>query len=348
MGQYNLNTASSVSEINIRVKNKVKIVGQNYRCGISVVTPIFNEEKNISTLFERLVAVMDALPQTYEIVAVNDGSSDSSLDELRAAVKRYPFVKVVDFRRNFGQTAALMAGIDLAEGEIVVMLDADLQNDPVDIPRLVEELNRGYDVVSGWRVDRKDHAIRRNMVSRVANGIISRISGVHLNDYGCTLKAYRAEVLSDVCLYGEMHRFIPIYASWMGARVTQIPVKHHARLYGKSNYGLERVIKVILDLIVVTFLDRYFVKPIYVFGSFGFLSLVTSFVAGIAAIILKIFFGISFILTPLPLLSAITFLIGFLSIFMGLLAEMILRTYFESQGRRPYAIREVIKSTAEA
>ena len=229
---------------------------------LSVITPIYNEEKNIAILVERLVAVLKELGQPFEIVAVNDGSRDGSLTELRKQAALHRELKIVDFRRNYGQTAAIMAGIDHAGGEIIVSIDADLQNDPEDIPRLLAKMAEGFDVVSGWRRDRKDAALRRNFVSRVANRIISRISGVHLHDYGCTLKAYRRDVVKNVRLYGEMHRFIPIYATWMGAKVADIPVRHFARRHGRSNYGLERVVKVILDLIVVKFLDRYMVKPI--------------------------------------------------------------------------------------
>eukprot|EP01034_Spumella_vulgaris_P010497 gene10497-13318_t len=213
-------------------------------------------------------------------------------------------VKVVHFRRNAGQTAAMMAGIDFASGDVLIPLDADLQNDPADIPRLLAKLDEGYDVVSGWRKDRKDDSLRRNLPSRIANSLISRVSGVALHDYGCSLKAYRRDVIKGVKLYGEMHRFIPIYASWNGARVTELPVTHHARRFGVSKYGLERIAKVFLDLMVVKFLDRYAQKPIYVFGGFGLVNLAVSFLAGLWAIILKLFYGTSFILSPLPLLAA--------------------------------------------
>lgn len=312
------------------------------RPAISVITPIYNEEDNIEPLLAALLPVLRGLGQEFEIIAVNDGSRDASLQRLRIAADAVPELRVVNFRRNCGQTAAMMAGIDYAAGEIIISIDADLQNDPGDIPKLLEKLAEGYDVVSGWRKDRQDHAIRRNLVSRIANWIISRISGVHLKDYGCTLKAYRADVLKGVRLYGEMHRFIPIYASWMGARTTEIPVRHHSRRFGRSKYGLERVAKVILDLIVVKFLDLYFVKPIYIFGGFGLVALALSFVSAGAALYLKLFEGYSLIMTPLPLLAAMTFLIGSMSVLMGLLAEMLVRTYFESQGRASYIVRELI------
>jgi glycosyltransferase involved in cell wall biosynthesis len=234
-----------------------------------------------------------------------------------------------------------MAGIDHARGDILVMIDADLQNDPEDIPLLLAKIGEGYDVVSGWRKERVDAPIRRNLVSRVANGLISRISGVPLADYGCTLKAYRRDILQGFRLYGEMHRFIPIYASWMGARIIEIPVRHHPRRFGHSKYGLQRVFKVIMDLIVVKFLDTYFVKPIYIFGGFGIFSLALSFISTIYMFYLKLFENLSMIQTPLPLVIALTFLIGIISILMGLLAEMLVRTYFEAQQRAVYIVRDL-------
>jgi glycosyltransferase involved in cell wall biosynthesis len=309
---------------------------------ISVITPIYGEEGNIEPFFDALLPVLRGLGRNFEIIAVNDGSRDSSLRRLRAATTNIPELRVIDFRRNYGQTAAIMAGIDYASGEVIIPIDADLQNDPADIPVLLAKLAEGYDVVSGWRQNRKDHAIRRNFISRVANVVISWISGVQLKDYGCTLKAYRHDVLQDIRLYGEMHRFIPIYASWMGARTTEIPVRHHARRSGHSKYGLERILKVLLDLVVVKFLDRNFVKPIYIFGGFGLCTIAVSVVSVGAILYLKIFKGVSMILTPLPLLAALTFLVGFMSFLMGLLAEMLVRTYFESQGRTAYHVRELI------
>ncbi len=309
---------------------------------ITVIVPVFNEAGNIDELFDRLFAALNSLGRLFEIVAVDDGSKDSSFACLKKIGAAHHELKIVHFRRNYGQTAAMMAGIDHASGDIIVSLDADLQNDPADIPALIEKLEHGFDVVSGWRLDRQDAEIRRNFVSRVANRLISRISGVPLHDYGCTLKAYRRDVIQGVRLYGEMHRFIPIYAAWMGARVTEIPVRHHPRRHGKSSYGLERVIKVLLDLIVVAFLDRYFAKPIYIFGGFGALSLILAATAGVLVLYLKLVHGISMILTPLPLFATMTFLVGVLSILMGLVAEILVRTYFESQGRAAYLIRELI------
>jgi dolichol-phosphate mannosyltransferase len=305
---------------------------------LSVVVPAYNEERNIPILCERLLAVLDGLDAPFEIIFVNDGSKDGTGAALSAAARRKE-VKVIELKRNSGQTAAMMCGIDHASGDIIIPIDADLQNDPADIPALLAKIEEGYDVVSGWRKDRKDAAIRRNLPSRIANKIISLVSRVHLHDYGCTLKAYRLEVLDGVRLYGEMHRLIPVYASWMGARVTEIPVRHHPRSHGKSNYGLERVAKIILDLIVVKFLDRQFMKPIYVFGGFGMLCLLISGIAGIWALYLKFMDGLSLIQTPLPLLAVMTFITGFMCILMGLLSEILMRTYFESQGKTSYVVR---------
>jgi glycosyltransferase involved in cell wall biosynthesis len=307
---------------------------------ISITIPVYNEAENLPLLYERLRAILDQVASSWEIVLVNDGSSDHSgeiLDNLAANDGR---VKVIHFRKNFGQTAAMMAGVDHARGEVIIPMDADLQNDPQDIPRLLQKLDEGYDVVSGWRKDRKDQAMKRNFLSRVANRLISMISGVHLHDYGCSLKAYRRSVIKDVKLYGEMHRFIPIYASWFGARITEIPVAHYPRKFGRSKYGVDRVLKVLLDLIVVNFLARYGQKPMYVFGTVGVASLVLSFLSGIWAVYLKIFEGKDFITTPVPLLVVMTFLTGAMCILMGLLAELIMRTYFESQGKSTYLVGE--------
>lgn len=309
---------------------------------LSVVLPIFNEEESLPILFDRLIPVLDAMNCRFEVLAVNDGSHDRSLAVLRQIAENRSEVRAIDLRRNFGQTAALMAGFDHARGEIIVTLDADLQNDPADIPALVAKIREGYDVVSGWRKNRHDPAVRRKLVSRAANALISKISGVKLRDYGCTLKAYRRDIMANVRLYGEMHRLIPIYASWMGAKVVEVPVRHHVRTYGRSNYGLERIVKVLLDLAVLKFLERYLVKPIYIFGGFGLLSILFSFMTIAVAIGLKIFGDVYLIQTPLPLLAAMLFLIGCVSVLMGLLAEIVMRSYFEVQGRPAYLVRERI------
>jgi len=314
---------------------------------LSITVPIFNEEKNIEPLHGKLVEALEQLGKPFEIVLVNDGSSDGSaaiLDALGARDKR---VKVVHFRRNYGQTAAMMAGIRYATGEIIIPMDGDMQNDPADIAKLLAKLDEGYDVVSGWRRDRKDAMLNRTLPSRVANSLISWISGVHLHDYGCSLKAYRRDVVKDVKLYGEMHRFIPIYASWEGGRVTEVPVTHHPRLHGESKYGVDRVVKVVLDLIVVQFLARYANRPIYVFGGFGIAAMTVAILAGVWAVYLKYFEHTSFIQTPLPLLVVMLFVTGGMSVLMGLLAEIIMRTYYESQGKPVYLVKGTVNLPSE-
>jgi dolichol-phosphate mannosyltransferase len=313
---------------------------------ISVIIPAKNEEKNLPVLIERLFAVLDELGKSFEVIAVNDGSTDGSLRVLRALTTVYRELRVIDLARNYGQTAAMMAGIDHARGGIIVPIDADLQNDPADIPRLLAKLEEGYDVVSGWRQDRKDATIRRNFVSNVANKLISRLSGVRLHDYGCSLKAYRRSVLAPVRLYGEMHRFVPIYASWYGARIAELPVNHNPRLHGKSNYGLERILKVILDLMVVRFLDRWIGKPMYIFGGFGMLWFAVSTISMAYMLYLKFFGHATMIQTPLPLLVVMSFMMGIMSISIGLVAEIVVRTYFESQGKTIYHTRELINLDA--
>ena len=306
---------------------------------ISVIAPVYNEQETIVTLYESVQKVLERERLDWELVLINDGSIDESaavMDELAARDSR---VKVVDFRRNYGQTAAMMAGFDFASGQIIVAIDADLQNDPADIPRLLEKINGGFDVCSGWRTARKDEPLRRNFPSRMANSIISKVSGVTLHDYGCSLKAYRRDVVKGVKLYGEMHRFIPIYASWNGASVTEIPVNHSPRRHGKSNYGLERIFKVLLDLLVVKFLYRYAQKPIYVFGGVGLASLAASGILAVYSIYLKIFEGLSFIRTPVPLLVMFTAMTGVVCILMGLLAEILMRTWHESQNKAVYEVR---------
>lgn len=309
---------------------------------VSLIIPVYNEEESLPRLMESVLALVRTLARPVEIIVINDGSTDASADLLKTMAKTNPELKVINFSRNYGQTAALMAGVELASGEIIISMDADLQNDPNDIPMLLAKLGEGYDVVSGWRKDRNDAVISRNLVSRVANFLISHISGLHLKDYGCTLKAYRRDVIKGVRLYGEMHRFIPIYASWRGAKVVEVPVRHHARELGHSKYGLERIFKVILDLMVVKFMERYLVKPIYIFGGFAALSLFASGASFAFMIYLKVFEGTSMIATPLPLLSAMFFLVGAISMLLGFLAEIMVRTYFESQKLAPYLIRNVI------
>ena len=307
---------------------------------LSVIVPLYNEAENILPLYEEVIGIAPSLGCDLEMILVNDGSTDGSRALLNDLALRDGRVKVIHFRRNFGQTTAIMAGIDYSSGDVLIPMDGDLQNDPQDIPKLLAKLKEGFEVCSGWREDRKDHALKRNLPSRIANWLISKISGVHLHDYGCSLKAYRREVIKGIKLYGEMHRFIPIYATWQGARVTEIPVTHHPRIHGKSKYGLERTFKVILDLIVVKFLAQYAQKPIYVFGTFGLFSLFVAFIAATASLYYKIFGNKSFIETPLPLIFVMASITGIMCILMGLLAEIIMRTYYESQGKSVYLIDE--------
>ena len=307
---------------------------------VSIFLPVYNEEPNLMPLHAKLDESLKALDRSAEIVYVDDGSTDGSLKILREIAEVDPRVRVVALRRNYGQTAAMAAGIDAASGKVLIPMDADLQNDPADIKRLLQKLDEGYDVVSGWRKNRQDKMFTRKIPSMIANRIISWIGGVPLHDYGCSLKAYRRESLQDVRLYGEMHRFIPIYASWAGARVTELPVKHHARTMGKSKYGLSRTLKVVFDLMTIKFMASYQTKPIYVFGMFGMLAFLISLFAGLYAVFLKLFHKADFVQTPLPILTIVMFAVGVQFLLMGLLAEMLVRTYHESQAKAIYAVRE--------
>jgi glycosyltransferase involved in cell wall biosynthesis len=316
---------------------------------LSLFLPVFDEEENLLPMHQKISSALDALGKSAEVIYVDDGSTDKSLEILREIASRDPRVRVIALRRNYGQTAAMSAGIDAARGRILIPMDADLQNDPADIARLLSKLDEGYDVVSGWRKNRQDKFLSRKLPSMIANKIISRIGGVPLHDYGCSLKAYRREVLQDVRLYGEMHRFIPIYAAWAGARVTEIPVDHHARTAGRSKYGISRTIKVIFDLITIKFMAEYQTKPLYVFGTFGILALAASALSGLYAVFLKFahVFGMpqyhaDFVETPLPVLSIVMFAISIQFFLMGLLAELLVRTYHESQNKAIYSVRERI------
>ena len=305
---------------------------------VSVIIPIYNERENIDALYMQLHPVLNALDGSHEVVFVNDGSTDGSDTVLDALAALDRTVKVVHLRRNYGQTAAMMAAIRYSSGEIIVPMDGDLQNDPNDIPRLIEKLEQGYDVVSGWRVDRKEGMDRR-LPSRIANWMISKVSGVKLHDYGCTLKAYRRRFLENVRLYGEMHRFVPVYAAWEGGNVTELPVAHHPRLHGKSKYGIGRAPRVLLDLLVIRFLARSLDRPIQFFGRAGLYSFAVAMLAGGYALYLKIVDGVSFILTPLPALVVMLALIGLMFVMIGLLAEIQSRVYFESQHKLPFTVR---------
>ncbi len=325
-----------------RLKSVKQIESDPTRPEISVFLPVFNEEENIEPLNEKLTRSLEQLGRSFEVIYVDDGSTDGSLARLRLLAERDRRVRVIALRRNYGQTAAMSAGIDHARGDILIPMDADLQNDPEDIIRLLEKLDQGYDVVSGWRKDRKDKWLTRRIPSMMANRLISAISGVKLHDYGCSLKAYRRDALADVKLYGEMHRFIPVYANWAGARVAEIPVTHHARHAGTSKYGLSRTIKVIFDLITIKFMSSYLTKPLYLFGSAGLICLVISIITLMLALFLRFVHDIHLNRMPLATFAMIMFGMGIQFIFMGLLAEMIVRTYHESQNKPTYLIREQI------
>lgn len=316
---------------------------------ISLFLPVLDEEENLRPMHAKIQSALESLGKTAEVIYVDDGSTDKSLEILKEIASGDDRVRVISLRRNYGQTAAMSAGIDAAKGEILIPMDADLQNDPADIKRLLEKLDEGYDVVSGWRLNRQDKMVSRKIPSMIANKIISWIGDVHLHDYGCSLKAYRRDVLKDVKLYGEMHRFIPIYASWAGARVTEIPVDHHARTAGRSKYGISRTVKVIFDLITIKFMAEYHTKPLYVFGTFGMLAFAASIFSGLYAIFLKFAHRFSlpqyhadFVETPLPILCIVMFAISIQFFLMGLLAELLVRTYHESQDKAIYAVRERI------
>jgi glycosyltransferase involved in cell wall biosynthesis len=310
---------------------------------LSLVIPVYDEEENLPLLFDAVYKLFEAVGGEWEVIFVDDGSRDKSFEVLKGYAEKDPeHIKVIGFRRNFGQTAAIAAGIDHAQGEIVALMDADMQNDPADIPMLLEKLDEGYDVVSGWRKDRKDTFITRTLPSRLANGLISWVTGLHLHDYGCTLKVYRREVLSGFRLYGEMHRFIPVYAYAVGAKIAEVPVRHHPRKHGKAKYGLERTAKVILDLFTVKFLISYMHKPIYLFGGAGLILMLISGLTLLYLAIRRIFFLVSVFASPLFNTSVMFFIMGFLSILMGLIAEMVIRTYHEAQDRKTYTIRERI------
>lgn len=310
---------------------------------ISLIIPVYNEEESLILLFNAIHKALDPLSRTWEVVLVDDGSSDNSLSLLKTLAEQDPkHVRIVAFRRNFGQTAAIAAGIDHSLGKIVILLDADLQNDPADIPMMLEKLDEGYDVVSGWRIKRKDTYLTRTLPSNIANRIISRVTGVELHDYGCTLKAYRREVITGFRLYGEMHRFIPIFAHSVGAKIIEIPVNHHPRRFGEAKYGLERTLKVLLDLFTVKFLLNYSAKPIYLFGGAGFLIIAISVTFLFFLAIRRLFFGVSVFGSPLFSISAMFFIMGFQSILMGLIAELQVRTYHESQHKPTYTLSETI------
>jgi glycosyltransferase involved in cell wall biosynthesis len=309
---------------------------------ISIVVPIYNEKENIQALYTELKGVLTGLSFSCEMIFIDDGSSDGSLDLLEALHETDPSVKVISFRKNFGQTAAMTAGFDHAGGEVIITMDGDMQNDPHDIPKLIERLNEGYDVVTGWRYDRKDPFLSRRLPSKIANKLISWITGVNLHDYGCTLKAFKREVTENIKLYGEMHRFIPAIASGMGISITEIKVNHRPRQFGTSKYGISRTIRVLLDLMTVKFMLSYGTRPLHVFGVLGFVASTVGFLIALVLTIQRQFYGVSLADRPLLLLAVLLIFMGIQFITIGLLAELVVRTYHESQHKPIYHIRKII------
>lgn len=308
--------------------------------GISVILPVFNETSNLFKLCDEIVSAMESAPIDYEVIFVDDGSTDNSWDQLEELTKKHSKIRAIQLTRNYGQTTAMLAGFDNATLSCVVVLDADGQNDPADIPKLYAKLSEGYELVSGWRVNRKDNAFIRNFPSKIANWLISRVGGVKLHDYGCSLKAYDTVMLKKIRLYGEMHRFIPLYMADMGARYTELPVNHRPRVSGVSKYGLERIFKVLFDLIVVHYFIKYKSKPSYFLGSFSLIAFLASIVFATWALALKILIGASFVDTPLLMLSGLAFLICLIFIALTIQLDMMMRIYFESsQESSSYGVR---------
>lgn len=309
---------------------------------ISVIIPAYNEEKNITPLFSEIKTVLDALGKSYEVIFVNDGSTDGTLGELKKLKQEAGKVKIIDLNRNFGQTSAIMAGVDQSKGSAIILMDADSQNDPADIPRLLAKLGEGFDLVSGWRRKRRDPFFLRVLPSKIANRLISSVLKTRLHDYGCTLKAYNRSVLEGVKLYGEMHRFIPAIASWKGAKITELEVNHRARKYGRTKYGINRVMRVTLDLFLMAFLSEYGTKPLRFFGGLGIMNGVCGILSFFAVIYMKMASGIDMTGNPLLILSVLFSLVGIQLVSIGFLGEINIRTYYESQDKKTYHIREII------
>jgi len=309
----------------------------------SIVIPVYNEVESLPRLYEALQDALGGLDQAGEIILIDDGSTDSSFEILKELHQRDSRLRVIRMRRNFGQTAAFAAGFDQARGDVVITMDADLQNDPDDIPMLLETMREGnYDIVSGWRVDRQD-SLSRTLPSRLANWLISRVTGVTLHDYGCSLKAYKSEVTKNVRLYGELHRFVPALASWMGITYAEVPVRHHPREYGRSKYNITRTTRVLLDLFTVSFLLNYAVKPMQIFGKWGLISAFIGFAVGLYLTLLKILTGADLANRPLLWLAILLIIVGIQFISMGLLGELVVRTYHETQDKPIYVIREILE-----
>lgn len=309
---------------------------------LSIVIPAYNEEENVPLLYQKLKEVLKGFDREYEIIFVDDGSTDGTWERLVAIAKEDKRVKLIRFRKNYGQTAAMYAGFQHASGEVIITMDADLQNDPEDIPRLLEKLEEGYDIVSGWRKDRKDPFFSRKLPSMIANWIISKVTGVELHDYGCTLKAYRSNIVKRLELYGDMHRFLPALTKRFGAKITEIPVKHHPRVYGRSKYGIGRTIRVILDIFLVKFLNEYLNKPMYVFGTFGFLLLSLGLLMLFYLIFIKLFMDEDIGRRPLLILSVLFTLAGIQLISTGIIAELLVRIYYRTKEEKPFLIEEKV------
>jgi glycosyltransferase involved in cell wall biosynthesis len=309
---------------------------------VSVVVPIYNEVESIPHLLEAIASTLTASELNYEIICVDDGSTDGSAEFLRKEAQTRNDLKAVILRRNYGQTAAMSAGFNHALGKAIVTLDADLQNDPVDIPLLLAKLEEGYDLVSGWRKNRQDGALKRLLPSKIANWLIRRTTSVNIHDYGCSLKAYRSELVADMNLYGELHRFLPALAYIEGARITEIPVRHHARRFGQSKYGLSRTFRVLMDLLTILFMKKFLTRPMHVFGLWGLISMLAGGAIGIYLTFVKLGFHEDIGDRPLLVLAVLLLLTGVQLFCFGLLAELLMRTYHESQGRPIYRVREVV------
>jgi glycosyltransferase involved in cell wall biosynthesis len=311
---------------------------------VTIVIPLFNEEENVPLLYTRLCSTLDTLERTAEVILVDDGSTDNTFLLLKELAELDARLRVIRLRRNFGQTAAFSAGFDYARGNVIITMDGDLQNDAADIPKLLSKIGEGYDIVSGWRVNRQDVFLTRRMPSQIANALISKVTGVRLHDYGCSLKAYRSEVVKNIKLYGELHRFIPALASWVGIHVAEVPVNHHARKYGRSKYGLGRTVKVLLDLLTVKFLLDYATRPLQIFGLGGFLCLSAGMLLGAYLAFIKLFYSVGLRDRPALLLAILLIMLGVQLITMGLLGELVVRTYHETQNKPIYMVREVVEA----
>ncbi len=318
----------------------------NSNVALSIVVPIYNEEESLPFLVNQLLEVLQPMEETFELVLVNDGSSDDSAEVIRKLSFEIPELVGVLLRKNYGQTAAMAAGFDISSGDIVITLDGDLQNDPADIPLLVNKIRDGFDLVSGWRYRRQDAAISRKLPSKIANRLIGKVTGVRLNDYGCSLKAYRKEVLTDMRLYGELHRFLPVLANIEGARITEVKVNHRARQFGSSKYGIDRTFRVLMDLLTVWFMNRFLTRPMYVFGFGGILAIIGSFITSFYLLIIKLL-GEDIGNRPLLIFALLLAVTGVQLFGFGLLGELQIRTYHESQNRPIYRIRDTFRGGRE-